>query len=102
MAQSRLLLQSLLEEILGTEEVYFQPPENLTMQYPAIIYTRSLSNTQFADNHPYRRTKRYLVTVIDQDPDSLIPDKVAELPMCTHSRSYPANQLHHDVFDVYF
>lgn len=102
MAQSRLLLQSLLEGILGSENVYFQPPENKEILYPAIVYKRDTSNTQFADNSPYRRTKRYLVTVIDRDPDSPIPDKVADLPMCTHSRSYPANQLHHDVFDVYF
>lgn len=98
----RLLLQTLLEECAGNSNVYFQPPPTVRMQYPAIVYTRDLSNTQFADNAPYRRTKRYMVTVIDQDPDSPIPDKVAELPMCTHSRSYAAKQLHHDVFDVYF
>lgn len=102
MAQSRLDLQQILEDVLESDQVYFQPPENVKMQYPAIVYTRELSDTIFADNSPYRRTKRYMVTVIDQDPDSLVPDKVAQLPMCTHSRSYPANQLHHDVFDVYF
>lgn len=45
---------------------------------------------------------RYMVTVIVRDPDSDIPSKVAALPMCTHSRSYSANQLHHYVFDVYY
>lgn len=102
MVQSRIPLHEILVDILGSDHVYFQPPENLEMVYPAIVYTRDLSNVQFANNHPYRRAVRYMVTVIDDDPDSLIPNKVAELPMCTHSRSYPANQLHHDVFDVYF
>lgn len=102
MAQSRLLLHDILVDLLGSDQVYFQPPENVNMLYPAIVYKRDLANTQFANNFPYRRAWRYQVTVIDQDPDSPIPDKVAELPMCTHSRSYPANQLHHDVFDVYF
>lgn len=102
MDQRREQLQAVLEGCAGNDHVYFQPPENVKMEYPAIVYARALSNTQFADNAPYRRMKRYTVTVIDRDPDSPIPDKVADLPMCTHSRSYPANQLHHDVFDVYF
>jgi hypothetical protein len=42
------------------------------------------------------------VTVIDQDPDSEIPDKVAQLPMTTFDRWFAANNLNHDVFDVYF
>lgn len=102
MDQRREQLQTVLEELAGSDQVFFQPPPTIKMTYPAIVYTRTLSNTQFADNLPYRRMKRYTVTVIAQDPDSPIPDKVAELPMCTHSRSYAAKQLHHDVFDVYF
>lgn len=98
----QLQIQSLLEEILGSGNVYFQPPPTVAMQYPAIVYKRDISNTQFADNIPYRRTKRYMVTVIDKDPNTPIFDKVADLPMCTHSRSYSAKQLHHDVFDIYF
>lgn len=98
----RLQLQTLLEECAGNTNVYFQPPPTVKMKYPAIVYKRDLSNTQFADNAPYRRTLRYMVTVIDQDPDSLIPGKVADLPMSTLTRTYSANQLHHDVFDVYF
>jgi hypothetical protein len=98
----RLQLQSLLEELLGSENVYFQPPPNVSMRYPAIVYQRNLANTQFAGNHPYRYTKRYSVTVIDQDPDSPIPDKVASLPMCLFERHFTAGNLHHDVFNIYF
>jgi hypothetical protein len=56
----------------------------------------------FANNLPFRHTKRYQVTVIDRDPDSLIPDKVAALPMCLHNRFFVANNLNHDVFNLYF
>jgi hypothetical protein len=101
MAQ-RLELQDLLEEILGTRNVYFQPPNNVQMKYPCIVYKRDTARTEFAGNAPYRRKKRYLVTVIDQDPDSLIPDAVADLPMCTFDRHFTANNLNHDVFSIFF
>jgi hypothetical protein len=98
----RLQLQMLLESIIGTRNVYFQPPANLRMQYPCIVYKRDTARTRFAGNLPYRYTKRYQVTLIDQDPDSVIPDKIAALPMCTFDRSFAADNLNHDVFSLYF
>jgi hypothetical protein len=98
----RLELQALLENILGTRHVYFQPPANVQMQYPCIVYQRDYANTQFADNGPYRYTKRYQVTVIDNNPDSDIPDKVASLPLCTFDRFFAADNLNHDIFNLYF
>jgi hypothetical protein len=97
----RLELQALLET-LGAAKVYFQPPTNVELEYPCIIYKRDSANTIFADNSPYRQTKRYMVTVIDRDPDSAIPDKVASLPMCIFARFYTADNLNHDVFDLFF
>lgn len=98
----RLDLQELLETILGSANVYFQPPANVRMEYPAIVYSRDLAETLFAGNNPYLYTKRYQVTVIDRDPDSLIPDKVAALPMCTFSNAFVADNLNHSVFNLYF
>lgn len=98
----RLELQALLEDLLGSRNVYFQPPANVKMQYPAIVYSRDAADTQFAGNRPYRRTKRYQVTVIDRNPDSPVPDKVAELPMCAFERFFTADNLNHDVFGLYF
>jgi hypothetical protein len=98
----RLQLQSLLEEILGSGNVYFQPPANVQMQYPCIVFHRDSADTKFAGNRPYRYTKRYQVTVIDRDPDSEIPDKVAALPACTFNRYFAAENLNHDVFNLYF
>lgn len=100
--EKRLLLQSLLEGLLGNENVYFQPPENVRMSYPAIVYNRDYQAVFFADNQPYHRRLRYQVTVIDRDPDSLIPDRVAELPLTTLVRHFTLDQLNHDIYDVYF
>lgn len=98
----RLDLQTLLTDLLGSSNVYFQPPPTIKMSYPCIVYKRDYVKTQFADDKPYNRRKRYTVTVIDGDPDSDIPDKVGELPMCTFSRFYTADHLNHDVFDLFF
>ena len=98
----RLQLQSQLEELLGSRNVYFQPPTNVQMQYPCIVYNRDSANSQYADDIPYRFTKRYQVTAIDQDPDSTIADKIAALPLCSYDRFFTADNLNHDVFTLFF
>ena len=96
----RLELHQLLETF--TENVYFQPPTNIQLKYPCIIYKRDFAETKFADDKPYNHTLRYAVTVIDPDPDSEIPGKVAAMPMSLFNRFYTADELNHDVYNVYF
>ena len=60
-----------------SENVYFQPPSSVLMNYPAIVYERSSADTRHADNALYLHKCRYTVTVIDADPDSPIPRMVA-------------------------
>lgn len=98
----RLALQTLLEETLGSRNVYFQPPNNISMRYPCIVYSRDDVDVIFADNDPYRLLTRYQVSVIDQDPDSEIPHRVASLPKCRFNRFYTSDNLNHDVFTLYF
>lgn len=98
----RLQLQSLLEEILGSRNVYFQPPEDFRMSYPAIVYNRDHQESLSADNSPYNRRKRYMITYIDQNPDSEIPDKLTSLSMSTFVRHFTAAQLNHDIINLYF
>jgi hypothetical protein len=95
-------LQQLLAQALGNGNVYFQPPPNIQMKYPAIVYQREQAATRFADDAPYTYIKRYQVMVIDRDPDSPVPDRVAALPMTTYQRWFAANGLNHDVFIIYF
>jgi hypothetical protein len=99
MAQ-RLMLHQLLETF--TENVYFQPPTNIQLKYPCIIYKRDFADTKFADDKPYSHKIRYMVMVIDRDPDSDIPSKVASMPMCLFNRFYTADNLNHDVYNLYF
>ena len=96
----RLDLQALL--LTFVPNVYFQPPPTVAMTYPCIVYRRDSDHTEYADDLPYHRRKRYLVTVIDRDPDSPIPDKVGDLPLCRFDRFFTADNLNHDVFNLFF
>lgn len=103
MAQPRSDLQVLLQGILGSDKrVYFQPPPTIQMEYPCIVYKRDFALTYFCGNKPYKYSKRYQVIVIDREPDSDIPDKIAALPMCIFDRFYTADNLNHDVFKLFF
>lgn len=98
----RLELQALLVSLLGSDNVYFQPPESVKMQYPCIVYRRDRIHISHADNTPYKHEKRYQVIVIDGDPDSVLPDKMGTVPKVSFDRSYTADGLHHDVFTLFF
>jgi len=72
------------------------------MVYPAIVYNLDFENVQHADNLPYSRKLRWLVTVISRDPMEPVRDKIAALPLCSFERAYPADGLNHQVFNLYF
>lgn len=99
---SRLNLQTELETILGSRNVYYQPPESVKMKYPAIVYSRKNIDNVFADDSVYTQNHAYELTVIDQNPDSEIVMKVSKLPACTFDRNYTADNLNHDVFRLYY
>ena len=100
MAQ-RLMLQSALEAILGSRNVYFQPPSGFQMQYPCIVYTLDNDFVARADNKIFHRRLRYSVTSIDWNPESATPDKLVELPYSSFERSFVADGLNHQVFNIY-
>lgn len=102
MVNRRLELHEILCEILGSRNVYYQPPASVQMQYPAIRYSRYNIENEPADNIPYKQSHFYQLTVIDADPDSEIVHKISKLPMCVFDRHYAADNLNHDVFTICF
>lgn len=99
---SRLDLQTFLENLLGSRNVYYQPPESIKMSYPAIVYERDDIRNDFANNFVYMQSHSYQITVIDYDPDSEIVKRVSALPMCSFSRHFVSDNLNHDVFRLYY
>ena len=100
MARPRLELQAILEGIL--ENVYFQPPTNIQMQYPCIVYSRDGTSLDHANNELYRHAKRYQVTVIDRDPDTVFADVVERLPYSAFERFFAVDDLNHYVYNLFF
>lgn len=85
-----------------TPNVYYQEPSNIKMKYPCIKYTLKSMDKVIANNSAYGINKSYTLTVIDEDPDSTIVDRVALLEFCKHDRHYVADGLHHNTFVIYY
>lgn len=99
--RTRKDLSNKLRSILGSKNVYYRPPSN-GMKYPCIKYDLEGDRAFFADNIKYINPKRWKITVIDENPDSEIPDKVNKLPYCSFDRTYESGGMNHWVFILYF
>lgn len=97
---SRKELQSKLEELLGSRNVYYQAPSK--MEYPCIKYSKKKPDTKHANNNIYSRFNCYELIVIDRKPDNKVIEKLLELPYCTYDRYYTKDNLNHDVLTIYF
>ena len=98
----RLELHSVFQELLGSSNVYYQPPESIKMQYDAIRYSKKTINSKYANNRKYSMTDCYEVIVISRLPDNPVIKKLLSLPYCSYDRHYIADNLHHDVLTIYW
>lgn len=99
----RLQLHEELCSILGSRNVYFQPPESVKLKYDAIVYDVADRNGIEADDKKYGSLVGYDVTFITLDPDSQIPDiLMRSFSRIRHSRSFSSGNLHHELFRIYY
>ena len=98
----RLELHSVLQELLGSSNVYYQPPESIKMQYDAIRYTKKAIDSKYANDRKYSMIDCYEVIVISRLPDNPVIKKLLSLPYCSYDRHYVADNLHHDVLTIYW
>ena len=100
MAKDRKDLHSLLKQILGSDNVYYQPPQNRQMSYPAIRYNLDDIDDELADDKTYLRKRVYRITLICALPDSEVIDALLDLPFCNYVSHYTSENLNHDVFRI--
>ena len=98
----RLDLQGLLEELLESRNVYYQPPESVKMQYPAIRYSKKNIQSVYANNSKYLMRDCYELIVISRKPDDPVIKKLLALPYCSYDRQYIADNLYHDTLTIYY
>lgn len=98
----RVELQYILQALLGSNNVYYDPPESVKMEYPAIRYSKSKIKIDRADNIAYSMRKSYELIVISKKADHEVIGKLLALPYCSFERHYKADNLNHDVLTLYY
>ena len=98
----RLELHSVLQELLGSSNVYYQPPESIKMQDDAIRYSKKTIDSKYANDRKYSMIDCYEIIVISRLPDNPVIKKLLSLPYCSYDRHYIADNLHHDVLTIYW
>ena len=100
---TRLELHEELCSILGSRNVYFQPPESVEMHYPAIVYMLTDITVAHADDFPYKFNRAYNIQVIAEDPDSDIHEKILlHFPMTRFTRFFTMDNLNHWNLTLYY
>ena len=97
-------LQMELEDLLGTGNVYFQPGPSVRLKYPCFVFSRTTAFQPKANNKTYLFRPGYEVTYINRDePDPEMLEKVAtHFLNCRYNRHFVNDNLHHDVFTIYY
>lgn len=98
---SREKLQIKLLDIV--ENVYFQPPANIRLTYPCIIYRRANTDITYAGDSVYQAIPEYQVTVVEKDADTPLSDEVLHsFRMIAQRASYVTDGLYHSQFTLYY
>lgn len=100
--QKRLALSDFLHKISGVNGVYYSPPTGAEMNYPCITYDLEDVWAVHADNIPYLTKLHWIITVIDENPDSEISNVFFNLRNCRFDRKFQSDDLNHFVFSLYF
>ena len=112
--RSDLLIQE-LKDLLGTDEVYFQPSYNAGdgegnnfiftgIDYPCFIMERTTAYQPRADDKNYIFRPGYQVTYINRDePDPEMLETVMQhFGHVNYQRHFVSDNLYHDVFLIYY
>lgn len=99
--RTRFELHEKLCDILGSRYVYYRKPSR-GIKYPCIIYDLEGEDARYADDTAYIIPRRWNITIIDQNPDSEIGNRLRDLRYCRFDRSYEASGMNHFVYTLYF
>lgn len=98
----RTELHEKLCELLGSRNVYYDPPSNIKMKFPAIEYHLARYEPVRADDDLYLLRNRYELTLMEKTPESGTVGELLRLPYCSHDRSFVSDNMHHNTFTIYY
>ena len=99
----RIDLHSELLALLGSNNVYFQPPESVKLKYPCIIYNLDNFLPRFADDKTYLGKRSYQILYITKNPDDEMIEKLIDsFQLIRFSRSFTSDNLNHYSYTLYY
>lgn len=98
---SRLELHNELTQFFPN--VYFQPPSNIQMTYPCIVYNKTGRNRHFGNDVIYLSQQGYKLMVIEYNPDSDVADRIeSHFEYCGIDQYYTVDNLNHTTLSLYY
>lgn len=83
--------------------VYFQPPSNISMVYPCIVYNKTGKNRHFGNDVIYLSQQGYDIMLIEHNPDSTIADDIEKyFQHCVINQYYTVDNLNHTTLSLYY
>lgn len=102
-SQNRLKLHKELKELLGNANVYFQPPENVKIKYPCIIYSKNAPRTRSSENKTYLVFDYYEIQLIEREAETDMDAKMLDhFSMIRVGRKYVYENLYHTTYSLYY
>lgn len=101
--QRRYELDRELRDILGSDNVYFQPPEGAKLKYDCIVYNIDDVDIRHANNNKYGYRRRYSLLAITKKPDSDLAERIVRhFIYCSIDRVYKNDNLNHTHITLYY
>ncbi len=98
-------IHNILSNIDGVKKVFFQPPKDLQLVYPCIIYSLEGLSSLYSGDKRYLTFPSYSLILIDYDPESIIQKYIMDLTGDCHvsfDRFYTSDNLNHWVYTLEF
>ena len=91
-------------ESTHTGKVYFQPPSNVHLEYPCWVVEREGIYLPKADDKAYLNRPSYKCMFMNRtEPDPEVIRSIPErYPLCQYRNHYVTDNIHHDVFYIYY
>lgn len=100
--KTRIEVQNLLEEVLGSKNVYFQAPPNTGMKYPCIVYRLNNFHRRDADNEAYILAGRWEIHHMYKSiKNDLTTEMLFAAPYITFDRRLVTDGVYNDYYTIY-
>ena len=100
MRDRKVVLEKIKNNI--TPNVYFTPPDNIQLKFPACVVTREDFEIKKANNNPYFSSMGYkLVYMSREEADDIFIKVSSAFKYSSFRTEYKVNGLYHKVFVVY-